>query len=355
MTTARSQAPNEAATSRRKSPAAPSQRRGQASKPSSDQISTTPAESDVHYTVFVRLPFPRSDFQEPPQVQWDFSKDKQLWKLISKVPNSKQLNWKQVSERLEAPLDFVLQQAAWLYERHFEEMKAQMKMIGGRDESRIPSSPIIDPGATESARDGAVQDVDKQCTTFPALMSCRVPLTLSSKTRDLPQQYIRSRGRHRQSSLATNPIRQEHYARRCLEYPLQVQLDRVTSLYRADASLRKLHLGLATNTQRHFVFPTRLELMNSTIIAIRILKPSFLRPHAHRRPANSIRPRTSRRPTSLLPKTTMLATPPPKATCLLPQGRIAERTSDQRRKRDQQTSQSMLMILFAHARADSSR
>lgn len=47
-----------------------------------------PAKPAVHYTCFVRLPFPRGEFVDPPPVEWDTIKDKALWKLISKTSNS---------------------------------------------------------------------------------------------------------------------------------------------------------------------------------------------------------------------------------------------------------------------------
>lgn len=84
----------------------------------------------VHYTVFIRLPFPREDFEDPPPVDWTATKDRQLWKLISSASNSKDLDWEAMSEKFEVPLTFLLQQAAWLYERHFEGMRAQMKRLG---------------------------------------------------------------------------------------------------------------------------------------------------------------------------------------------------------------------------------
>lgn len=85
---------------------------------------------NVHYTVFVRLPFQRNGFEDPLPVNWNSTKDRQLWKLISSASNSKDLDWESMSERFDVPLSFLLQQAAWLYERHFEGMRAQMKRLG---------------------------------------------------------------------------------------------------------------------------------------------------------------------------------------------------------------------------------
>lgn len=79
-------------------------------------------------------------------MEWDTAKDKQLWKLISKASNSKELDWEEMSVRFDVTLSFLLQQAAWLYERHFESMKAQMKRLG----AAVPSgtaSPALDGGS----------------------------------------------------------------------------------------------------------------------------------------------------------------------------------------------------------------
>lgn len=93
------------------------------------ESSHTDTKSKAHYTVFVRLPFPRNDFQDPPLVDWDAAKDEELWKIIS-ASSGKELNWKEMSLDFQVPLPFLLQQAAWLYERRFESMKAQMKRFG---------------------------------------------------------------------------------------------------------------------------------------------------------------------------------------------------------------------------------
>ena len=98
-------------------------------QPVQDSSTRTP-ERNVHYTVFIRLPFCRGEFEDPPPVRWDSAKDKQLWKLISNSSNSSNLDWQSMSTRFDVPLAFLLQQAAWLYERHFEGMRAQMKKLG---------------------------------------------------------------------------------------------------------------------------------------------------------------------------------------------------------------------------------
>lgn len=105
------------------------------------------------YTVFIRLPFPRQDFEDPPPVEWDAVKDKALWKLISTASNSNELNWEELSTRFNVSLSFLLQQAAWLYERHFDAMRAQMKKFSVS--SAVPSE-IVTPALETTVRvDGA--------------------------------------------------------------------------------------------------------------------------------------------------------------------------------------------------------
>jgi autophagy-related ATG28-like protein len=107
-----------------------------------------PLNPAVQYTVIVRLPFPRRDFQDPPQVQWDASKDKKLWKLISRNPKSASgdLDWPARAAEFGVDTPFLLQQAAWLYERHFKHVKEQMTRIRA---SSAASSPVPGlPGAS---------------------------------------------------------------------------------------------------------------------------------------------------------------------------------------------------------------
>ncbi|KAF2839179.1 hypothetical protein M501DRAFT_954368 [Patellaria atrata CBS 101060] len=89
-----------------------------------------PPEPEVHYTVLIRLPFARGDFVDPPLVEWDAAKDKQLWKIISRSPKTGDLDWQELANKFQVSPTFILQQAAWLYERHLSHVKAQMKKVG---------------------------------------------------------------------------------------------------------------------------------------------------------------------------------------------------------------------------------
>ena len=106
------------------------------------------AKPPVHYTVFIRLPFKRNDFQDPPPVEWNSAKDKALWKFISKASNTKELNWEDISTKFNVSLPFLLQQAAWLYERHFESMRAQMKKLGVASGTGSPAPQQMEGGVS---------------------------------------------------------------------------------------------------------------------------------------------------------------------------------------------------------------
>ncbi|QIW98809.1 hypothetical protein AMS68_004327 [Peltaster fructicola] len=99
------------------------------------------------YTVFIRLPFPRNDFVDPAPVEWDTVKDKALWKIISKGSDSRGIDWEDTANRFDVSLQFLMKQAAWLYERHFAGVRKQMQRLAtttpsagreGTDSNRLP-------------------------------------------------------------------------------------------------------------------------------------------------------------------------------------------------------------------------
>ncbi|KAN0106082.1 hypothetical protein V8E51_008958 [Hyaloscypha variabilis] len=109
------------------------------------------SSSEPSYTVFIRLPFPRGDFIDPPAVEWDAAKDKALWKLLSKSPKNTDIDWSELATKFEVSLPFLLQQAAWLYERQLLQVRAQMRKVGTTKGSAAPS-PV--PGSTSESAGG---------------------------------------------------------------------------------------------------------------------------------------------------------------------------------------------------------
>ncbi|KAF2796077.1 hypothetical protein K505DRAFT_323594 [Melanomma pulvis-pyrius CBS 109.77] len=84
----------------------------------------------IHFTILIRLPFARGSFADPQQAEWSAAKDRALWKVISKSSKTSDLNWIELANRFQVPSAFLLQQAAWLYERHLDHVRAQMKKVG---------------------------------------------------------------------------------------------------------------------------------------------------------------------------------------------------------------------------------
>jgi hypothetical protein len=111
----------------------------------------TSLEVENHFTVFVRLPFNRGDFVDPPPVNWSATKERALWDILSRQQNS-QIDWKALAERFEVTQPFLLQKAAWLYERQLSQVRAQMRRVGNRNSAT--SSPSPGPGSVSGSMVG---------------------------------------------------------------------------------------------------------------------------------------------------------------------------------------------------------
>ncbi|KAF2021909.1 hypothetical protein BU24DRAFT_417557 [Aaosphaeria arxii CBS 175.79] len=133
--------------------------------------------SAVQFTTLIRLPFARGDFVDPPQADWNAAKDRALWKVISKSPKTSDLNWAELAVRFQVPPAFLLQQAAWLYERHLEHVRSQMKKVGGGGGgASMPSnSGSAVPGGIPMQRLGSAGS-----------RASRTPSALSVRPRDSP-------------------------------------------------------------------------------------------------------------------------------------------------------------------------
>ncbi|ATZ51033.1 hypothetical protein BCIN_06g04800 [Botrytis cinerea B05.10] len=122
-------------------------------------MSSPDAESDPTYTVFVKLPFPRGGFIDPPAVEWDAGKDKALWKILLKAPKNSDVDWTALATKFEVTLPFLLQQVAWLYERQFSQVREQMRKAtvskGSLAPSPVPDSTSEAAGGEEMKRTGS--------------------------------------------------------------------------------------------------------------------------------------------------------------------------------------------------------
>ncbi|KAI0522217.1 hypothetical protein F5B22DRAFT_593336 [Xylaria bambusicola] len=98
------------------------------------------------YTVFIRLPFPRGDFVDPPPVNWEPSKDEALWSIVSKLSKT-EIDWNEIAAKFEVTVDFLLQQVAWLTERHASQVRAQMRKAAAA--AKVSPAPSPQPQSLE--------------------------------------------------------------------------------------------------------------------------------------------------------------------------------------------------------------
>lgn len=110
----------------------------------------TSPEVENHFTVFVRLPFNRGDFVDPPRVNWSAAKERALWDLMSRQSKNNEIDWKALAERFEVTQPFLLQKAAWLYERQLSQVRAQMRRVGNRQSA----TPSPTPGSVSASMVG---------------------------------------------------------------------------------------------------------------------------------------------------------------------------------------------------------
>ncbi|KAK4863882.1 hypothetical protein LT330_010363 [Penicillium expansum] len=83
-------------------------------------MSTKTNSVDTNFTVFIRLPFPRGDFVDPPPANFAL-----IYFDIADIATGKAL-----AGNFDVTLQFLLQQAAWLYDRQLSQVRAQMRKVG---------------------------------------------------------------------------------------------------------------------------------------------------------------------------------------------------------------------------------
>ncbi|KAJ5668329.1 uncharacterized protein N7477_006899 [Penicillium maclennaniae] len=141
---------------------------------------------DTNFTVFIRLPFPREDFVDPPPVQWNAFKDQKLWDILSRPSKGDDIDWKALADHFDVTLQFLLQQAAWLYDRQLSQVRAQMR--------KVPTAQSNSPSPAPGSVSG----------------SPRAPSRQASQQKDIPQRGPIGR---RGSSTSTTTVNHFQHSR----------------------------------------------------------------------------------------------------------------------------------------------
>ncbi|KMK60624.1 multidomain-containing presynaptic cytomatrix-like protein [Aspergillus fumigatus Z5] len=77
------------------------------------------------------------------KVEWNAAKDQALWDMLSRPAKGDDIDWKALAESFDVTLPFLLQQAAWLYDRQLSQVRAQMRRVG----TTHSTSPSPAPGS----------------------------------------------------------------------------------------------------------------------------------------------------------------------------------------------------------------
>ncbi|KAI4210407.1 MAG: hypothetical protein LQ351_006774 [Letrouitia transgressa] len=135
------------------------------------------SDQEKHFTVFIRLPFPRGDFVDPPPVKWDAAKDQRLWDILSRASKGHEIDWLAMADQFDVDISFLLQQASWLYERQLSQVKAQLRKVNRR--SSIGNSPT--PGSVSGSGTAGGQAMARVGSG-----GARVPSALSIRQKERP-------------------------------------------------------------------------------------------------------------------------------------------------------------------------
>ncbi|OQD77034.1 hypothetical protein PENDEC_c003G03600 [Penicillium decumbens] len=156
---------------------------------------------DTDFTVFIRLPFPRGDFVDPPPVAWNASKDQELWDILSRPSKGDDIDWKALADNFDVTLQFLLQQAAWLYDRQLSQVRAQMRKVP----TAQSNSPSPAPGSVSGSTAFAGQSQKGN-----AMIGPRAPSRQVSQQKDIPQ---RGPTHRRTSSTSITTVNQFRHSR----------------------------------------------------------------------------------------------------------------------------------------------
>ncbi|KAK9322089.1 hypothetical protein V1517DRAFT_324620 [Lipomyces orientalis] len=109
------------------------------------------------YTVYLRFPFPRNGFPEPHVIEWNQDKENELWSILSRAHKRTEIKWPQLAEYFNVSIPFLLQQAAWLYERELQQVREEMQRVTSQsavlsDLTPLQSSSSFTPADRRASR-----------------------------------------------------------------------------------------------------------------------------------------------------------------------------------------------------------
>ncbi|KAB5562828.1 hypothetical protein GE09DRAFT_1109882 [Coniochaeta sp. 2T2.1] len=105
------------------------------------EVAREASKVEPRYEVYVRLPFNRGDFVDPPPVDWDDSKSDALWNIISEVERAeRKIDCNATS--FGVGVDFLLMIAQTLAERHTNQLMGLFRKAAASTSASGTASPI---------------------------------------------------------------------------------------------------------------------------------------------------------------------------------------------------------------------
>ncbi|KAG7291616.1 hypothetical protein NEMBOFW57_001635 [Staphylotrichum longicolle] len=142
---------------------------------------------EPRYHVYIRLPFNRGDFIDPGTVNWDEKKSDALWAVLSDSSLGN-VNWTKLAVEFDVTVDFLLQMANYLTERHTSQLRAHMLKAAAARGSNAPS-PV--PGAEPPGAYQTAVDTTRRITSGTG----RAPSALSVR-KDTGTPHLRNDDEH---------------------------------------------------------------------------------------------------------------------------------------------------------------
>ncbi|CRG82795.1 Autophagy-related protein 29 [Talaromyces islandicus] len=173
------------------------------------------ATPDIQYTVFVRLPFPRGDFIDPPPPDWNPVKDRALWEILSRPAKGDDIDWKAIADEFNVTLSFLLQQAAWLYDRQLSQVRAQMRKVGNT-QAASPSPALGSVSGSGALGGQAMKRVGSGGSRVPSRLSA-----LQRENQPLRTDSAASTAKPKASSIRTSSSNTVMQTQTALEQPAE--------------------------------------------------------------------------------------------------------------------------------------
>ncbi|KAK4125021.1 hypothetical protein N657DRAFT_689392 [Parathielavia appendiculata] len=117
-------------------------------KPATNTRKRLEERREPRYHVYIRLPFNRGDFVDPGTVNWNEIKSDALWAVLSDSSLG-HVDCTKLATQFDVTVDFLLQMANYLTERHTSQLRAHMLKAAAARGSNAPSPvPGAEPPAT---------------------------------------------------------------------------------------------------------------------------------------------------------------------------------------------------------------